>query len=208
MNPNIAVALAAKNSAEVEITSLEARISALSEHSASASPAARDLAVLREETQLAFSKWSENPTGPAPVAGVFQERKLLDEIEAHRISTASSERVVVHLQDEKRKAIAIRDSAGKYAVVHAAVELVDAETPKLVAEINAAGAQLIALVGRLSSLREFALQEARGHDAKELFDATARSQEFERVNVVKPTQIVDMTEWRAALANIIANEAA
>jgi hypothetical protein len=130
---------------------------------------------------------------------------LRREIEAFEDTRASANAAITTLQQQKLKAMAIRDSAGKYAITQSVVNLVESETPLIIEAINAAGAALAAQIGRLQSLREFALAEARAHDEKAIFDAASRSLELERNNIVKAPTYIDFAEWRAAHADLINN---
>jgi hypothetical protein len=63
---------------------------------------------------------------------------------------------------------------------------------------------LAAQIGRLQSLREFALAEARAHDEKAIFDAASRSLDTER-NIVRAPTYIDFSEWRAAHADLLSD---
>ena len=195
-------ALAAKTAAEVEIAELDRKIDRLSTATLKASPAVAELNALRDDHKRAIEAYEAD--GDLPQIDLAAADRLRREIEAFEDTKASANAAITSLQASKLKAMQIRDSAGKYAATQSVVALVESETPKLIAEINAAGASLAAQIGRLQSLREFALAEARAHDEKAIFDAASRSLDLER-SIAKAPTYIDFTEWRAAHAAILNN---
>jgi hypothetical protein len=200
---HLSAALAAKTAAEAEIAELDRKIDRLSTAAQKSSPAVASLNALRDDHKRAIEAYEGD--GDLPQIDLAAADRLRREIEAFEDTKASANAAITSLQQSKIKAMAIRDSAGKYAQVNGVLSLVDAETPALIDAINAAGATLTAAIGRLQSLREFTLSEARRLDEKQIFDAASRNLELERNISTRPPITIDATEFRVKLADILSN---
>jgi hypothetical protein len=202
LNP-IKQALDAEAQAEAEIIAIDAKIAKLETFASSACGAVADLAAIHNDNAARFAAWSANAEGTPPKVDVKHEAKLKDEIAAHASTVASANSAIASYQTERRKLTDIVASAGKFATLNASVEMVDAFAIGVVAEINKHGADLVASIGKLESLKEFGLQMAREYDSQDMFRAVERLHVYEKANITRPQQHVDTTPFHASLAEIL-----
>jgi hypothetical protein len=199
-------ALKARDEAASDVAGYNLKIKRLEAHSVSASPATRDLAVLREENQIAFAKWSESADGAPPKVDAAREAKLLDEIAAHGIFAASATAAATSLVGRRNEAMKTHAYAGRYAEVAALRHMLETESVTLFAEINSAARVYTDLVARLDRLRGIVVDQAQKLDERELYVAVEHLDKAKHSALVKPDPSADAGEWHAKLAALLGGE--
>jgi hypothetical protein len=200
-------ACTARDIATVEIEGLDARLIKLERHAQSASPAVAELNALREDNARAFAAAAE-ADGELLIPAVDHKReaKLRDEIEAHRISVDSANAAISTLVAQRAAAYKTRDGASRYATVAAVEQLIESESVKLFAEVNAAVQTYTDLVAKIDRLRAFTFQHADSLDARELRVAAERFDKARNATLVRPEPSPDRGEWHAKLAALMAGD--
>ena len=173
MNTQITAAIAAKTAAEAEIAELDKKINRLSTAAQKSSPAVASLNALRDDHKRAIEAY--NGDGDLPQIDLAQSDRLRREIEAFEDTKVSANAAIVSLQQAKQKAIAIRDSADRYAKVEAFKHVLQTEGSRLVDEMIVARQTLADLDATRNAFRNSILAQANILDERSLFAAVEAS---------------------------------
>jgi hypothetical protein len=166
-------AIRARDEAAAEEKRLQSQIEKLERHAASAPPAVAELNGLRDDNRCAFLEYDGD--GPVPKVDHKREAKLLDEIQAHSVSTASATAAIRTLVDKREKARAVVRDATRYATVAALLAVFEQEEPRLVAEILAVRQKLVDLDETRTAFRKSVHAQAIELNSPELHRAVERS---------------------------------
>jgi hypothetical protein len=207
MTNHLHEAIRARDEAAVEAERIQARIVKLERHAQSASPAVAELNALRDDAARSFATAAEaHGELLIPAVDHKREARLRDEIEAHRLSVESANAAISTLVAQRNKAYATRDGAGRFAMIASVEQLVETESAKLFAEVNATMQVYVDLISRLDRLRAFAFHHADALDARELRVAGEKFDKARNATLVKPEPSPDTGEWRVKLAELLAGD--
>jgi hypothetical protein len=196
VNTNLRDAIQARDAA-AEITELAGKIIKLEAAVSKSSPAADELATLRQAAAAAALEWDGE--SDLPRVDHKREAQLRDEIESFESSKRSAQEAIKVLADRKGAAHRAHAEANKRAELAAMAQLLTEEGPKLDAAVRETAQAYVNANELRTRFRGFILEQANRHGDSEL------NLRVEHSNILfeTPVGVADLTDLNARLAQLL-----